>query len=429
MFKTTALEKATPADLLKASKRFEWLTTFMVCEFKFIHQILMMMNKIAHNGLGTFGVRVTDDGKFELRYDPCLFMNLTDAELTFVFYHEVLHLALHHCTKRPLTTDPKARMLANMAHDLAINELIPVSASCQRPVGEDGKIAGIFVDELKKKKEYADIEPMQSSEWYYDYLRKKDIENGGDGTGCGSCDGDCANCKAGKAEGGGGMRPKKDCPKFDDHGEWKEHELADDKVTAKVKEVDRNGTWGDVSQGVRDVIMAAQIKKINWRNKIRVWFGNLAWKDKSTTRKKPNRRTGYIHPGYRRSYVDKYLVAADTSGSCFDQETLGQWIGVLNQLVETLPVDFMQFDCSIQTEPKPYDRRKLKLEFKGQGGTSFQPIIDLVDKCGYKGLMILTDGEAAPPTRPKRAHVLWVLPVGCNPPVDWGDKVHLVKHS
>ena len=428
MFKVTDPEtKITPAELIKAAKRFEWLTTVTICEFKFVHQILMMMTKVEQPGMGTFGVRVTDDGKFVLYYDPYLFMNLTDAELTYIFYHEILHLALHHCTKRPLATDPEGRMIANLAHDMAINELIPISASCQRPRDEKGELTGLWVDELKKKKEYADIEERQSSEWYYDYLRQKQKELGGL-PGLMDCNGDCKNCKLEPGKGQGGLKAKGNCKKMDSHDGWREHELADDKVTAKVKEVDRNNMWGDVSQGARETIMAAQIKRVNWRNKIRTWFGNLAWKDKSATRKKPNRRTGYVHPGYRRSYVDKYLVAADTSGSV-DQELLGEWIGVLNQLVEVLPVDFMQFDCSKQTDPVPYDRRRLKLDFKGRGGTDFGPVIEVVDKRGYKGVMILTDGQASPPNRPKRAHVLWVLPAGCNPPVDWGDKVHLVKHS
>ena len=402
----------TPAELLKATKRFEWLVGFLICQFKFVHQVLGMMVKIPKHGMNTMGVRVTPEGKFELYYDPLWSNELTDEELTFIFYHEILHLVLHHCTKRPLSKDPSERSLANIAHDLAVNELVPVDVACKRPLGENGKVCGVFVDELKKEKAYSDILPRQTSEWYWDYLRQKKRDNN---------DKLPSPLSEESGEGVGGTI------NLDSHGEWAEHEIADERIIAKVKEMARMNTWGNVSQGDIEVILAAQIKKVNWRNKIRVWFGNHSWRDKTSTRKKPNRRTGFMHPGFRKSYVDKYLVAADTSGSV-DAELLGEWVGVLNQLIEYLPIDFMQFDCGKQTEPKPYDRRQMKLDFKGRGGTDFQIVMDIVKERHYKGVMILTDGAAPAPTRPN-AKVLWVLPAGCNPPVEWGDRVHLVKHS
>lgn len=423
----------TPTELTQAAKRFEWMTGFLIIQFKFVHQILGMMVKIPKRGLNTMGVRVTPEGKFELYYDPIWSKNLSDEELTYIFYHEILHLALHHCTKRSLSKDKAEKHLANIAHDLAVNELIPGTYNCKRPVGEDGKVCGTFVSELIKMDEYKDIQEKQTAEWYWDYLRKKKKENEDKLPGIEpeGCDGNCTNCslkEEGESKKGESNKEGPTCKQMDDHGGWSEHEVADEKVSAKIKEIDRMGdkSWGVVSQGVREIILAAQIKKINWRSKIRVWFGNHSWKDRITTRKRPNRRTGFIHPGFKKSYVDKYLVAADTSGS-IDQELLSEWIGVINQLVEYLPIDFMQFDCSKQTDPKPYDRRRLKLEFKGRGGTNFQPVMDLVKERNYKGVMILTDGEASAPTQPK-ARVLWVLPIGCKPPVEWGDRVYLVKH-
>lgn len=424
--------KADPDVLIKAHKRFEWLTSFVVVEFRLIHHVLSMMTKNPVLGFNTMGVKVSAEGGFQLYYDPLWMSYLTDAELTYIFYHEILHLVLHHCTRRPLTTDPKEHHIANIAHDLAVNELIPENSSCQPPRDEKGALAGTFVSELKKQKEYADIKEKQTSEWYWDYLQSKKKENGGKLPGIdegGECNGDCANCKMEKGDGsGGGVLPKKGCKHMDNHEGWGEDEIADERVAAKVKEIDSNNMWGNESQGVKEIILAAQIRKINWRSKIRVWAGNHVWPNRRTTRKKPNRRTGFQHPGYRKDYVDKYLVAADTSGS-IDSVLAGEFLTVVNQLIEYLPVDFMMFDCEIQTQPKPFERRSVKLEFKGRGGTDFQPIIDLVDQRHYKGLLILTDGEASAPSRPKSAHVLWVLPEGHKPPVDWGDRVFMQKNA
>jgi predicted metal-dependent peptidase len=94
-------------------------------------------------------------------------------------------------------------------------------------------------------------------------------------------------------------------------------------------------------------------------------------------------------------------------------------------------LDYMQVDTEIQDGPHPWDRARISLEFKGQGGTNFQPIVDLVDKTGYKGVVILTDGEADAPSRPKQAKVVWCLPVGHKRPegVDWGDVVHIQPYA
>jgi len=426
---TEELTPATVKDISKAEKRIEWMISFLICRFKFVHQILGMMTKHPDNNIGTMGVLVTESGKFELRYNPVFTNNLTDNELTYVLCHEVLHLALHHCTSRKL----EEGYLWNMATDLAVNELIPndPSHSCVRPVTKDGKAGGLFVSSLEKEPMFKDIQTMQTAEWYYDFLRKRmpqiTIEIDGVSEEGQGGDGDE------QGQGGGGDKKKGQkitikIKTFDAHDGWREHEVADEKVRAKIKEVARMDSWGTVSASAKELIMAAQTKRINWKNKIRTWFGNMAWKDKTVTRKRPNRRTGFIHPGSKREFVDRWLVAADTSGS-IDADLLAQWIGVMNQLSEMLPVDFMQFDCDKTEDPHPYNRRHKSLEFKGRGGTSFQPVIDIANKARYRGLMILTDGCAPAPTKPDCSKVLWVLPEGQNPPVDWGDKVYLTRHS
>ncbi|HHE65733.1 MAG TPA: hypothetical protein ENL09_06905 [Bacteroidetes bacterium] len=390
--------KFTPEMKIKAEKRFEWLTTFLIIGFKFVHRILGIMTKESSLNISTMGIKVTQDGKFHLLYNPVFVYYLTDSELVYVLYHEILHLVLHHCTSRQLISSEEKHFheLANIAHDLAVNELIPESEDCKRPRNEAGNLMGQFVSEYKKNKKFEDIEERQTAEWYFEYLRKKLSEK----------DGKCGN--------------------FDDHSKWREHETADERVRAKVREIDQNDFWGNISQTEKELILAAQVKKINWRNKIRIFFGNLAWKYHQSTRKRPDRRYGYQFPGNKKLYIDRWLIAADTSGS-IDTDLLGQWLGVVNQLADELPVDFMQFDCEKTEDPRPFDRRKLKLTFKGRGGTNFQPVMDIVEKKKYKGVMILTDGIAKAPTKPKTAKILWVLPSGHNPPVDWGDRVHLIR--
>lgn len=349
-------------------------------------------------------VAVMPHGRFMLRYCPTWMDNLTDSEAAFVFYHEILHLALHHCTSRPLGPDQET---ADFAHDLAVNELIPVDEGCQPPRDDEGNLVGVFVKELKKLDLYRDIEEKQTAEWYYEYLKKKQEENGG---------------KKGFGEGD----PK--AIRMDEHDGWKEDEIAAERVRAKIREIDRMDTWGDVSHNVRESVLAAQVKKINWRNYLRMFFGNILWKSREATRKRPNRRTGYTHPGSKRVHVDKALVAIDVSGSVWCTGTmLQEFLGTINGMVDFFPIDFMQFDSEKTDGPRPFDRKRMNFEFVGCGGTNFQPVIDVAEKARYKVLVILTDGEAAAPTRPEGTKVLWVLPKGKHPPVDWGTQIHMEK--
>jgi len=328
-----------------------------------------------------------------------------------------LHLALHHCTTRKFD-DPE---LGNVAQDLAVNELIPeIKGSCERPVDKKGEVVGQFVDEYRKikvdgKEIFKDIKNKQSSEWYYDFL-KKNLPPPPKGEGEGK----------GKGKKGNNKDPfGKD--RLDDHDGWKENEIADEKVRAKINEIDKNDMWGTVSAGDKELIMASQIRRINWSSFIRRFLGNMVWKERETTRKRPNRRTGFIHPGYKKVHVDRHLVAIDTSGS-IDSGLLSRFLSAINSMSDYVPIDMMQFDWDKTSEPRPWEKKRKEFEFSGRGGTNFQPVIDTVEEKHYKSVIILTDGEASQPTRPK-ARVLWVLPMGHNPPVDWGQRVHMEKNG
>ena len=399
------VKKIDPALVAKANKRFEWLINFLICRYHFVHRTLSMMRKFPDTTVSTMGVRVVAAGKFELYYNPEWFDARTDAQGVYVFVHEVLHVILHHCTTRQFDDHD----LGNIAQDLAINELITeVNGICEKPRDKNGNLIGVFVDELKKQPLLKDIQNKQTAEWYYNYLRQKQKEQESKGKGK---KGD------GKVDLGTTM---------DDHGGFKEHEIADERVRALVRELDSCKMWGSMPQGDVELILQAQVKKVNWRNKMRQWWGSQLAKMKYSTRKRPNRRFGYIMPGFKKAYEDTWLVVIDTSGSTWGYGLLGQFLNIINQMVEEgVPIDMMQVDCEVQTEPKPYERRKAQYEFKGLGGTSMEPVMKVVEERKYRGVCIATDGEFAAPTKPSHAQVLWAVPKGKNPPVEWGERIYI----
>ena len=387
-------------ELELAEKRMSWAMGFMVVRYHFVYQILGIMNKHSSLTTETMGVWVGSGGTFELRYNPLFVNELSDPALTYVFYHEVLHLALHHCTHRNFDN----KEIANIAHDLAANELIPITpGSCEPPLRPDGSLMGCHVSEMKKVKEFSDILEKQTSEWYYDYLMKKAKAGGGKGKG--------------KQSGKG----------IDDHDGWGANEVADEKIRAKIDEIAKGNLWGDVGGAERELILAAQQKKINWRNILRQFYGQYMSPDRESTRKRPNRRTDYVHPGERRLMVDRHLVAVDTSGS-IDSDLLAEFLATINQMTDYVPIDLMQCDCGVTDTPRPFDRRKCQFEFKGRGGTNFDPIMRVANDRRYKSVVILTDGGAGECLKPN-AQVVWVLPAGNEPPVPWGKRIHMSRHA
>ena len=378
-------KEITQSDIDKAKKRMDWLFGFMVVRYTFIYQVLGMMTKKCepYSPYRTMAVCVLGGGRLELRYDPEYINSHKDEELTYVIYHEILHVALHHCTSRQFDD----HMRGNIAHDLAVNELIKEEPGVCIPPAD----GGTFVADFKKMPMYKDIKDKETAEWYYDFLNskeKKKENQEGKGQGRGQ-----PNPQQGG--GGKGTQPGQTPDKkkgFDDHGGWKQDEIADEIVRDKINEIAKNNLWGDMSGVDQEVIKAAQVRRINWRSLLRRFYGNFVSRDRESTRKRPNRRTGIIHPGTRRILVDRHLVGIDTSGS-ISSDLLAQFLSVINRMTEYVPIDIVQFDASITDPPKPFDRKKNEFKFTGRGGTCFQPLMDLVEKQHYKSVVILTDGE------------------------------------
>ena len=413
------VEKAKPLDpqLVDASaKKLERIVCYLVIQFHFVHQILGLMRRVATNQIETMGVRATRDGWFELSYCPEFVMKYPDSVIVYILYHEVMHAVLHHCTTRQFDN----HQLGNIAHDLAVNELIPIVSNSCEPPEENGEKIGAFVDELKKNPMFKDIENKKAAEWYYEYLKTKAPKQKGGG------EGDEGQAGGGKPQSGKGRGLGDKKNKLDSHDGWgEENEIAAERMRAKVNQIAKSASWGNISAGDQEMILSAQVRKINWRNILRRFYGNFIWPESEATRKRPNRRTGLIHPGTKKTSVDRHLVAVDTSGSV-DSDLLAQFLSTINQMTDYVPIDLMQFDWEKTEDPRPFSIRRKNFMFKGRGGTSFDPVMKVVKERRYKSVVILTDGQASAPEKPKAA-VVWVLPVGCNPPVDWGMKVHMTR--
>jgi len=385
-------------------ERWDWVIAFMVMEDLFVHEILLMMDKRPSSAIDTMGVSI-QDARIIMYYNEDFVSGMSDPELRYVLTHEIYHLILHHCTKRA-PEDPKAHKLWNIAADLAVNSLIPIDANRKPPVDKEGKVMGCF-----PKDPQFNFPEKLSMEQYIQLLQDKE----GDGSGSGKGKGD------GEGEGGG------DGEGFDDHSGWDEAEIIDQMVRDKVEQLSRSEKgWGKIGGDVQAIILAAQRSQVPWTKILRNYFGHLISSERVQSFKKPNRRYPYPYCGTVSKNIDRKLVAIDTSASVGDAE-LSQFLTEVNKLSEIQPVDVLLFDTSVTQMPKPFDKKKGSYDFKGRGGTCFQPVMDEAEKRRYSSLIILTDGEAAAPTKPKYVRdIIWVLVGTSNPPVEWGKRVRVV---
>jgi predicted metal-dependent peptidase len=225
----------------------------------------------------------------------------------------------------------------------------------------------------------------ESSEWYYEKLKKEEEENG-----------------EGALEGKGEL--------VDDHEMW--GECDDDIIKEKVRNIAEQAIksqeakgWGDISGNLAQQIIAANKPVVNWKREVRYFINQIIMMGRKSTRMRPNRRFGYKDPGSKRDYTSKILVAIDTSGSVSDQE-LEYFLQEINGMIAHVKVDLVQFDHELKTEPKPFEKKVKKLGVVGRGGTSFAEPIKLADDMKYDGLIIFTDCAAPFPPKPK-CRMLW----------------------
>ena len=359
------------------------------------------------------------------------YAGMSDWEIRGVITHEYYHLVFGHLFGR--RREPGH--LWNIATDLAINSIIVTSAAAgntsapgalrlsgDRPLPEFALIPGVFPKhpagrEYTKDEEYAQklgaliekFPPLQASEWYFEKIKQASDED--------------------KAKGGKGFEgePGDGMPGgpggVDDHGSWDDipeelREYVEGKVksivekAAKTADSQANG-WGNIPGELVEAIRKSVSTIINWRNILRQFVGSLVRGGRSTSIKRINKRYPYVHPGVKRSYDAKLLIAIDQSGSV-SNEMLVEFFAELGTLTKKVTIDVIPFD-TIALEKDLYTWRRgqnVPAKRVRGGDTDFdaptQFANDPKNRGRWDGLLIMTDGECGKPasSRIKRGYVI-----------------------
>ena len=371
------------------------------------------IEKKVNKAIPTAGVRVNEDGYFEMSYNPDFFEGLTDEQRAGVLVHEFYHLVFEHVTGRlpdelagvmqrqPTPEEAQKFKLWNIAADLSINYHIGpanLPENCCIPGG----------------KMFEDMPGDMTAEWYFNKLLQKmeeqeDDENGNDP------DGD-----SGSGSGSGGEPSDNNfdpdaAGQFDSHTEWGQGtanakaqeslDIAKERLKEAMKDAAQEASskgWGSVGASCRKEIMERITSKVDWRKVLRYFVKTSQRASKRSTPKRLNRRYAYIHPGRKVNRTANIAVSIDQSGSVSDS-MLAAFYGELNKLSDIATFTVVPFDTRV-AEDEVFEWKKGQTHPQKRymyGGTCFNAPTEYVNARRFDGHIVLTDMEAPKPKASK----------------------------
>ena len=360
----------------------------------FFASLSRRINKKLSRAIPTAGVRVTDEGQFEMIYNPDFFENLTQRQRSGVLKHEFYHLIFEHVTGR-LPPEGMSKMW-NIATDLAINSHL--------------------MDELPEQGCFPSRKPFekypvgQSAEFYFKMLKEDEqFQKPEDGDG----DGEGGQGEPSDGQGGGGSGLP---DTMDDHSGWggdadldeetkqAMRDVAKERLKQAMKdavdEINSSGRgWGTIGAETRKSIQDFITPKVDWRKVLRYFIKTSQRSNKRSTVRRINKRFPYIHSGKKVTRQAKIAIAIDQSGSVSDA-MLALFFSELSSLSKLAEFTIIPFDTSVD-EDKVWVWKKGKKQTWERvlcGGTNFNAPTEYVNKRGdFDGLIILTDLEAPKP--------------------------------
>ena len=381
-------DKTTPFDLNAHTYR-------LLESEPFFASLSRRINKTINKSVPTAGVRITEQGQFEMVYNPEFFEKLTQRERSGVLKHEFYHIIFEHVTGR-LPPSGMTKMW-NIATDLAINSHL--------------------MDELPEQGCFPSREPFQnypvgqSAEYYFKMLKEDEQFNqpqDGDGDGQGD----------GQGGQGNGLPDS-----LDDHSGWGGDHLSEEQrqalkdvaterlkqaVKDAVDEINSTGRgWGTIGADTRKAIQDFIKPKVDWRKVLRYFIKTSQRANKRSTPRRINKRFPYIHSGKRVTRTAKIAISIDQSGSV-DDGMLALFFSELSSLSKYAEFTVVPFDTEVSEENVFVWKKGKKRTWErvSCGGTDFNAPTKWVNEREFDGHIILTDMEAPKP-RPSKCQRMW----------------------
>lgn len=394
------------------------------------------------------------DGK-SLRLFPKFFTEFTGEEQAFILLHEVLHVVQSHPQRANQLIETEDRVLWNIVTDCIINFALGYGNDNQTQDLKDLKVPRLIVGYPELSKLVGEDVPVVrdqngtkkdwDAEGLYRYVKgkinnskdKEDIEDALDKLGKG---------KPQSMSVGNRNFSEKEFKQISGAIGDLSQEDFNDPLPEHLKDEELPTGGGDGA--ISDIIWSKRVEqaagrdpsgilkgilgdlpkpKPDWRKELRTYIGNKLLPQPKTNWRRPSRRTlsgvvDHFEPARGRERGCKRILCFhDTSGSCWDFDTIKEFISNIQSIqdIKKAHVTYIMFDAEIQkvTEVPYSNSRKLidlfrdTLKAQGGGGTSFYPIVDWINSYGKEAdvAVILTDTYAPMPSTKPPIPIVWAV--------------------
>lgn len=354
----------------------------------FYGYFLMDMIKVSTNSIPTAGVGY-HDGQFRLAYNKEFIESLNEIQQEQLLIHECRHILHEHLNQGFQQLSPSDRHIANLAMDIVVNQGLHALT----------KDLGITYERILEK--LPDLEPNQNWTYYFSKLMEKKDEFVNEIT-------------------------------IDEHTDWDEikekygEELSEQIKRKASRSYEQARNVGNVGHEIEKLMNDILKSKVNWKQALKNFFTNSEDYNKTSTRKKRNRRYGYMFSGYQKEPLLNIAILIDESGSVYDKLFVQFWTEI-HKIVEQFPditLTIIQGDTKVNSVT-PY-KKGMEIKRTGCGGTLYNPMIEKAKELGAENIIFFGDGDCfEEQVDNPRVPFLWALADGCKAPAKFGKTVHI----
>jgi len=394
----------SPAAITNADRRVENCRAALVLDQVFFGVLACQLRYTADPTCDT----AWTDGK-SMGYNPAFVETLTDAELTGLIAHEVMHCACGHPWRRAGRDFERF----NQAADYAINGIL-ADAGFALPAGAllnpeyTGHCAEWIFDRLAESRK-PEPEPDAAADPSQDNDAAGDDAAAGAGTEPGDDAAGDPQDAAGDPQAPGQAGEVRDAPSESDAPSEAEWNQTVEQATRICQ------AQGSLPGGMARALADAKAPAVDWRAALRRYVQETCTADYTWTR--PNKSYlagGLFLPSLRAERCGRIVVAIDTSGSV-DAVLLAQFGAELQTIADEVnpaAIDVIYCDSEVQHVDHFEAGDPITIAMHGGGGTAFAPVFEHVENSGDEPpavLVYLTDLYGTVPDVGPDYPVVWAV--------------------
>ena len=352
-----------------------------------------------------------------------LLAKLEPDEMTFIIYHELLHIILGHCVKDD-TVNKVNHQLRNVVQDIIINSYLCYNITSYIPPASWDKTGGKGIKPYKN----GIIPPADFSTSSFSELWEQ-VESQLNGAKLKA--GDIVNLVLVNKQ---GIRMEIELNITQNgyasglgDGNATGNEQSESALSKELGEAHADAKMNGLSsQGIEDIIAGRFEKIVDWRKILKAQFRQ--WTTSFTACFSNPKKTFVGHgikmPDYVKDWQDIYNgvdIFKDTSGSIGEKE-LSLIVGEIQHLIKEYKMEgtFYCWDTEL------YEGTSLKdintsggVTMKGRGGTDIKCVTDFLNenfktkgrkKCNHRAVVVVTDGYFSDNYNfPKELDIIWLI--------------------